>query len=297
MTTTTFTNGVTLSDAGWFNDVDALVYDVFNGKSTAGTSGTILRSNGTNIVNSTATYPDTATSAGKILRADGTNWSASTATYPNTATGTGTLLRADGTNWVASTATYPDTTTSGRFLISTGANTVSDSNRITHDGTACTITGTAVWGTGVASYGMVVKRKTADESVTASVALQDDDHLNITVAANEEWLGKFLLFISAPSNFNTHGLKVAITVPAAATMIFSCSSTVTDGTVAYVTASGSALDFSTTETAGTTGVFEFDFWVLNGANAGTIQLQWAESTAANTLTFKKGSYMIAHRVA
>ena len=72
MATTTFTNGVTLTDADWFNDVDALIYDVFNEKTTAGTSGTILRSNGTNIVNTTATYPDTVT-ANHVLYATATN--------------------------------------------------------------------------------------------------------------------------------------------------------------------------------------------------------------------------------
>ena len=42
--------------------------------SGSGSSGTILRSNGTNMVYSTATYPDTAGTAGNILRSDGTNF-------------------------------------------------------------------------------------------------------------------------------------------------------------------------------------------------------------------------------
>lgn len=35
MTTTTFTNGVTLTDADWFNDVDFLVYDIFQDAASA----------------------------------------------------------------------------------------------------------------------------------------------------------------------------------------------------------------------------------------------------------------------
>src|SRR3990167_1087511 len=54
MATTTFVNGSTLTDDDWYNDVDALVYDVFNEKTTAGTTGTLIYSNGTNLVNSTA---------------------------------------------------------------------------------------------------------------------------------------------------------------------------------------------------------------------------------------------------
>ena len=52
----------------------------------------------------TATFPSTATSTGTILRADGTNWVASTATYPNTATA-GTFLVAATANTISATAT------------------------------------------------------------------------------------------------------------------------------------------------------------------------------------------------
>src|SRR3990167_2441451 len=34
MTTTTFVNGVTLTDEDWFNDVDFLVYDIFGDSTT-----------------------------------------------------------------------------------------------------------------------------------------------------------------------------------------------------------------------------------------------------------------------
>ena len=59
MASTTFIDKVTTVPTAWLNDVNSLVWPVFNGKTTAGTSGTILRSDGTNILNSTSTYPDT----------------------------------------------------------------------------------------------------------------------------------------------------------------------------------------------------------------------------------------------
>lgn len=130
--------------------------------STATSTGTILRANGTNWVASTSTYPDTnavstllyASSAnvmaalttanngllvtsntgvpsilagpgatGKVLQSNSAAApSFSTATYPATATGTGTLLRADGTNWVASTSTYPDTNAVSTLLYASSAN-------------------------------------------------------------------------------------------------------------------------------------------------------------------------------
>ena len=70
---------------------------------TAGTSGTLLTSNGTNIVNTTATYPGTSTN-GSILIGDGTNWNASTATWPNTTT-ISQLLYSSSANTVAGLAT------------------------------------------------------------------------------------------------------------------------------------------------------------------------------------------------
>ncbi len=72
MASINFVDNVTVVPASWLNEVDALLWDVFNGKSTAGTSGTILRSNGTNIVNTTATYP-TTTTANQLLYSSATN--------------------------------------------------------------------------------------------------------------------------------------------------------------------------------------------------------------------------------
>lgn len=143
----------------------------------AGTAGQIIRSGGAaaDPAYSTATYPSTAGTSGNVLTSDGTNWLSSpasgggiggtvdqfevvvggaanavtsvgpgtagqvlqsggaasnpvysTATYPSTATGTGKILRANGTNWLATTATYPDTAgTSGNVLTSDGTNWVS----------------------------------------------------------------------------------------------------------------------------------------------------------------------------
>jgi len=52
-----------------------------------GTTGNILQSNAAAAPSfSTATFPSTATSTGTILRANGTNWVATTATYPTTTT-------------------------------------------------------------------------------------------------------------------------------------------------------------------------------------------------------------------
>src|SRR3990167_25509 len=71
---------------------------------TAGTSGKVLISDGTNIVSSTPTFPNASATSGKFIRSDGTNWIASTPTLPTTGGTASTLLRSDGTNWVNTSA-------------------------------------------------------------------------------------------------------------------------------------------------------------------------------------------------
>lgn len=69
------------------------------------TAGQILRS-GSNAAPSwsTATYPLTSGTAGKLLRSDGTNWLSSTSTYPDT-NAINTLLYASSANVMAALAT------------------------------------------------------------------------------------------------------------------------------------------------------------------------------------------------
>ena len=71
----------------------------------AGSTGQILQTNTTaDPTWSTATYPSTATSTGTILRADGTNWVATTATYPATTT-INQLLYSSSANVIAGLST------------------------------------------------------------------------------------------------------------------------------------------------------------------------------------------------
>lgn len=154
-----------------------------------GSAGQMLQSGGAaaNPAYSTATFPSTATSTGTILRADGTNWVATTATYPATTTvsqilyssasntisglttgnngllvtsntGVPSILAGPGTtgnilqsNAAAapsfSTATYPSTAGSaGKILISDGTNIVSSTptypNTATGTGTILRADGT-----------------------------------------------------------------------------------------------------------------------------------------------------------
>jgi hypothetical protein len=155
-------------------------------------------------------------------------------------------------------------------------------------------TGAVGWGTGIANFGTITKRKTADESVTSSTVLQDDDHLTHAIGANEEWVDDY--FIDGGGALSTAGVKVAITVPSGATM----NATVTvsgPGTISTArgTTSGTAI-FATT--ASNDSDIRVSLWVLNGATPGNVTLQWAQNSSnVSAITFRKGSHMQATRVA
>jgi len=149
-----------------------------------------------------------------------------------------------------------------------------------------------VWGSGIANFGTITKRKTADESVSSSTTLQDDDHLTFPIAANEEWTTTIQAsYVHSAAG----GVKAAVTVPSGATMhasvigtgaSFYQGATTTSGTAILVVSSG----------VGTDAVFKV--WVLNGATPGNVTLQWAQNTSDGTsTTARKGSFENATRVA
>lgn len=61
MTTTTFVNGVTLTDEDWFNDVDRIVYDILGDPATAIATLNALTSNGIDVASASTINLTTAT--------------------------------------------------------------------------------------------------------------------------------------------------------------------------------------------------------------------------------------------
>lgn len=93
---------------------------------TAGASGNVLISNGTNYISSTSLWPNTVGASGKVVISDGTSNVYSTPTFPNASATSGKFIISDGTNWIASTPTIPNTAgTSGKILVSDGTNFIS----------------------------------------------------------------------------------------------------------------------------------------------------------------------------
>lgn len=139
-----------------------------------------------------------------------------------------------------------------------------------------------------------VARKSADESVTSSTALQDDDHLVFAIGANEKAAADFHLYVnpSAPPG----GLKVAITVPSGATLLVMAVAVATGGATpsfgaGETTTSGAALSMAG---SGNLSQVHLHVIVINGSTPGNVQLQWAQSTSDVTATtLKANSYLVA----
>lgn len=132
--------------------------------------------------------------------------------------------------------------------------------------------------------------KDADESVTSSTALQDDDDFAITVAANEKWHFKLILRISG----NTAGdLDVAWTVPAGA-----AGQQWSTGDL-LAAAGFTAIDITTEKTIQTTATEQtiiIEGYIIVGGTAGTAQFRWAQNASNGTATIIHAeSHMLAWR--
>ena len=155
--------------------------------------------------------------------------------------------------------------------------------------------------THAADYGLHKKivRKTADQTVTNSTTLVDDDELLLAVAALEVWE---LFFYIRQNSGTTPDIKFAITVPSAATIEIvhhtligvSSITLLVNGSLIPV-AEATAIPFS-----GLAADVVDLLWALyvGGANAGNIQLQWAQNTQdVSDTKVLANSYIVATKIA
>lgn len=153
-----------------------------------------------------------------------------------------------------------------------------------------------------ALIGYFCKRATVDQSITSNTVLASATNMSFAIAASEEWVADFDWDVGG--SMLTTGIKIAVTVPAGATLnatsFASCQTiAVGDNQNARTTTSGADFGFSSASMAGSANsVIRISVWVLNSTNAGTVQLQIAQATSSVTaLVLRKGSHMLANRVA
>lgn len=219
------------------------------------------------------------------------------------ATGTGLARAASGVYSVAELS--GDATTSGSNVVTLATSGVSAATYgsatarpvITFDakGRATTATTTTL-------NVPVSVVKSADESVTSSTVLQDDDELLVAVVANAVYMVEATVFVTGAT---AGDVKVTFALPASATGVI--------GLAGQILAGASSDDWHRMNT-----VIDFvtpDFMnfgvisttqpqpvtvagsIFTGASAGTLQMQWAQNASSGTATVvKKGSWLRVTRV-
>jgi len=146
---------------------------------------------------------------------------------------------------------------------------------------------------------ITIVRKTADQTVNNSTVLVNDTHLLLPIAANEEWVFHLTLYIKNADGSGTPDFKFQFTVPALASIEYVY--------VGLNAAAAMAHQYSpnwagvaavlTVDVANAIRVITIDGLVQAGANAGNVQLQWAQNVAnASDTNLKAGSCLIAHQL-
>jgi len=146
--------------------------------------------------------------------------------------------------------------------------------------------------------GIEVIRKTALETVINSITLQDDDHLLLALAANEVWEFEGTLLLTGAE---TGDFKMAFTIPSGATISWSALGLLGPATAEnqlvtsnVIEASGAAITFGVLNGKKIPVIFRGV--VVNGATAGNLQLQWAQSVSDGSGTvIHINSYLKAYR--
>ena len=126
--------------------------------------------------------------------------------------------------------------------------------------------------------GVLVYRKTADETVNNSTTLQNDDIFSIPIIANENWYFEAHIFYRSTA---VADIKFAFTTPAGATLSWSIIEQAVSGAARYpapITVSGTAESASGRGASTDSGCY-IQGLIRNGANIGSLTLQWAQNTA------------------
>lgn len=145
----------------------------------------------------------------------------------------------------------------------------------------------------------ILKYKSSDEVVDNSATLQNDDDLYFSVGANEVWYFRLVLRL-----VDTGGaeFRINFSVPTGGDVHYSRSgergadcATVIDFVVVKTLADGDQKLTSRNDQCANI----IEGFYIGGANAGTLQFQWAQYTADGegiTSTIRKGSCLIANKV-
>ena len=136
-----------------------------------------------------------------------------------------------------------------------------------------------------------IAKKAGDESVTSSTTLQDDNDLNVTVGTTEKWHLEWRLYVTGNA---TGDFKMGWTFPASGTFAYLIDHANTTGTQTLF----QEVDTSSPTGAVNIGILSTQMLVVvhayytGGGTAGTVTLQWAQSTSDATATIVKAGSIV-----
>jgi hypothetical protein len=145
--------------------------------------------------------------------------------------------------------------------------------------------------------------KTADETVTSSTTLQDDDALTFPVEASEIWQFEgAVVFTMANATMDLKWTIAGPTSPTTALFWRRPLEYPAPGVGAVPATPTQAFAAAQTQGGGANAtigiVVEFAGYIVNGSNAGNVRLQWAQNTSdAGALKALKGSWIKPSRIA
>lgn len=159
-----------------------------------------------------------------------------------------------------------------------------------YDGSTWQAVGQVILTTHEADYDLhnKVVRKSANETVTNSTTLQNDNELKLAIGASEVWKLHFLLRIISPAAAD-FDFKITVPSGASGNGIAECQ-----GSRANVGVDAEVLML----TLGISEGLVIDIVVVNGTTAGNVQLQWAQhvADAGDTIVYANSSIIATQLV-
>ena len=147
-------------------------------------------------------------------------------------------------------------------------------------------------GLGNAGQGLLIKSKTADESVTSSAAMQDDDELFFPVGANENWSA--FLSVQATAATAQPDIQFQFTAPSGAVCDISYSLLNSPSSGAGANQACGVAQVNIAIGAGENVILFITANIKNGSTAGNVNFQWAQNSSnATATTVLTGSFVHA----
>lgn len=136
--------------------------------------------------------------------------------------------------------------------------------------------------------------KLADESLSTSTAIQNDDELFISVAASTKYKVEMWLVFNSPAAAD---FKLQWTTPVgvagwwrpAATNLAAASETIYQGSLAW--SGGAQIEGSASDKS-----IEVVGILVTAGTAGTLQFQWAQNSSSGTTTVKANSVLTLRKI-